>query len=83
MASLQHQDLDDRRVFCCIHQRTITLAGNQKLKIFGRLDCRSGRRMLKKNRIFFDNLESAIELGYRPCGHCMPDAYKKWKHETI
>lgn len=83
MAVAQHQDMDDRQVVRNIHQGIITLAGNKNLKIFGRLNCHSGRRMHKKNRIFFDNKASAIALGYRPCGHCMPEAYKKWKHETI
>ena len=41
-------------------------------KIFGRLDCKSGMRMKKSNRIFFHTLEDAILEGYRPCKNCKP-----------
>jgi len=57
----------------------ITFAGNLKLKIYGRLDCASGKRMKVQNRVFFSSENEAIDLGYRPCGHCMSGAYKKWK----
>ncbi len=41
-------------------------------KIFGRLDCKSGMRMKKENRVFFLNLEDAVSSGFRPCKNCMP-----------
>lgn len=41
-------------------------------KIYGRLDCKSGMRMLKKNRVFFLNREDAISCGYRTCKRCKP-----------
>lgn len=41
-------------------------------KIYGRLDCKSGLRMLKKNRVFFANRETAIACGYRACKNCKP-----------
>jgi methylphosphotriester-DNA--protein-cysteine methyltransferase len=41
-------------------------------KIFGRLDCRSGMRMKKENRVFFCSLEDAVLEGYRPCKKCRP-----------
>lgn len=41
-------------------------------KIFGRLDCKSGMRMKKENRVFFFNLEDAVLAGYRPCKKCWP-----------
>jgi len=49
-----------------------TLAGHKKLKIFGRLDCLSGMRMKKENRIFFHSMKDAIKQGYRPCKKCKP-----------
>lgn len=41
-------------------------------KIFGRLDCKSGMRMKKENRVFFHTLEDAVTEGYRPCQKCRP-----------
>lgn len=47
-------------------------AGNRPHKIFGRLDCKSGMRMKKENRVFFASLEDALKEGYRPCNCCKP-----------
>jgi len=41
-------------------------------KIFGRLDCKSGMRMKKENRVFFHTLKDAVNEGYRPCKKCKP-----------
>lgn len=65
-----------------------TLAGNRKLKIYGRLDCQSAKRWIEKgyyisNRVFFQNEGIAIAAGYRPCAKCMPDKYKEWKNDQI
>lgn len=62
------------------------LGGHRKLKIYGRLDCPSANRYVKKgqyvrNRVFFEDEDTAILAGFRPCGVCMPEAYKKWKEE--
>ena len=61
-----------------------TLGGNKRLKIYGKLDCRSALSWIKRgyyvqDRVFFLNEEVAIKAGYRPCGVCMPDEYKLWK----
>lgn len=57
----------------------IAFAGNINLKIYGTLNCSSGKRMKVQNRVFFRSETEAIEMGYRPCGHCMRTAYKRWK----
>ena len=57
----------------------INYGGNKKLKIFGKLNCKSGKRMKKENRVFFETIEEAKKLEYRPCGHCMKVEYSKWK----
>ncbi|SDF18649.1 Metal binding domain of Ada [Mucilaginibacter pineti] len=57
----------------------IQLAGNVKLKICGRLSCASGKRLKTENRVFFASETEAFETGYRPCGHCMKQAYQQWK----
>jgi len=47
-------------------------AGWKPGKIFGRLDCKSGMRMKKENRVFFLTWDDAIAAGYRPCKKCKP-----------
>lgn len=68
------------RQICRLRQKgLLTLGGNRRLKIYGLLSCRSGKRMLTNNRVFFSGEAEAKDLGYRPCGHCMPEAYRRWK----
>ena len=60
------------------------LGGHKKLKIYGRLDCPSALRHIAKGNyvkyiVFFADEETAIAAGYRPCGVCMKEEYKKWK----
>lgn len=62
-----------------IRRGEIVLAGNKRLKIYGRLRCASGKRMRKENRIFFKSEMEAIENGFRPCGHCMKTEFRAWK----
>jgi hypothetical protein len=62
-----------------LNSGTIKLAGNRKLKIYGTLNCSSGKRIKTENRLFFESETEAICAGYRPCGHCMKEAYQKWK----
>ncbi len=55
-------------------------AGNKTHKIFGRLDCKSGKRMDKENRVFFLDWVDAVKSGYKPCKKCKPkfwDTYPK------
>ncbi|MBP6022666.1 Ada metal-binding domain-containing protein [Ferruginibacter sp.] len=66
-----------------IRKKEIVLAGNRKLKIYGSLSCRSGKRMHNANRVFFESENSAVENEYRPCGHCMKEKYKNWKDGFI
>jgi methylphosphotriester-DNA--protein-cysteine methyltransferase len=80
---IAHINISDKELWRAIHQQIICFAGNNKLKIYGKLGCSSGKRMKKENRIFFQSEKEALDQGFRPCGHCMKDAYKKWKHELI
>lgn len=83
--SLKHIDLGksnferSRNLFLKIKLGEIALGGNLKLKIFGCLDCRAGKRMKMENRVFFQNAKEAISLGYRPCAVCMRSKYLIWK----
>lgn len=78
-----HSEIADDHLRSQIRSAEILFGGNKKLKIYGTLRCSSGKRMKKENRIFFSSESEAIEKGYRPCGHCMKDTYKKWKNETV
>ena len=58
-------------------------AGWKPGKIFGTLDCKSGMRMHKKNRVFFHSLADAVKQGYRPCKKCRPISeadFRRIKH---
>ncbi|EKU60720.1 metal-binding domain of Ada protein [Acinetobacter sp. WC-323] len=79
----RHLELTQTELHQKLKQQQIVFAGNAQLKIYGRLTCASGKRMLKNNRVFFLNEDEAIAQGYRPCGHCMRQAYKKLKDATI
>lgn len=61
-----------------------TMGGHRKLKIYGKLDCPSALCHIAKggyvqHRVFFANEAIAISAGYRPCGICMKEEYKRWK----
>ena len=75
----RHNDIDRQELRKEIKNRSIQYAGNSKLRIFGLLSCRSGKRMKNKNRVFFKTETEAIAAGFRPCGHCMRDQYRQWK----
>ncbi len=86
---IRHTELGDhpfkrsRQLKMLLDNNEITLAGNLKLKIFGTLNCTSGKRMKVQNRVFFTSADEATALGYRPCGHCIRDAYKQWKANSV
>ena len=61
-----------------IKSKQIQLGGNLRLRIYGTLSCSAGKRMKKQNRVFFKNETEAIDLGFRPCGHCLKEKYKEW-----
>ncbi|MEE1944035.1 Ada metal-binding domain-containing protein [Pedobacter sp. KR3-3] len=61
----------------------IKLAGNKKLKIYGLLSCASGKRMKSENRIFFQSVTEAVNLGYRPCARCLLRDYQNWKNGLV
>lgn len=80
---IQHSEISDCELRSIIRKRIIYFAGNKKMKIYGLLGCISGKRMKKENRLFFLSEKEAQQNGYRPCGHCIRDKYKKWKNGVI
>lgn len=73
----------NRKLVLLIRNKEIQLAGNKKLKIYGLLSCNAGKRMKISNRVFFKSLTEAVDLAYRPCGHCLRAEYKKWKYGSV
>ena len=68
-----------RELVHLIRNGEITLGGHRPGNVYGQLNCRAGKRMNAKNRVFFRNETEALDYGYRPCAVCMPMAYKAWK----
>ncbi len=78
---INHLVISDSYLHKKIKQRKICFGGNKKLNIYGTLYCSSGKRMKIENRVFFCSEKEAIRNGYRPCGHCMKEKYKRWKND--
>jgi methylphosphotriester-DNA--protein-cysteine methyltransferase len=79
----QHSQISSESLRSKIHSGKVRFGGNKKLKIFGLLSCRSGKRMKKENRVFFTDEKEALQNNYRPCGHCMREEYKRWKNNLF
>lgn len=80
---IEHNTLSESNIMKLVRNGSISHAGNAQLKIFGKLNCKSGKRMKKENRVFFKNRDEAFSLGFRPCGHCLNSEYKNWKNGII
>lgn len=83
MEMIKHLEIDDKELHQKIKRKEIFYAGNRNLKIYGTLDCKSGKRMKKENRVFFKSVAQAKKQGYRPCGNCLSADYKIWKNGLI
>ena len=83
LTMLHHKDISDKNLRKQIRKNEICFGGNEKLKIYGTLSCKSGKRMKKENRVFFISEKEALDKGYRPCGHCMKSEYQKWKDGAV
>ncbi|MBE7635467.1 metal-binding protein [Sneathiella sp. P13V-1] len=75
---MRHLEIQDAAFKAYIKAGDIQWGGHRKLKIYGRLDCWSGKKMKRENRVFFKSKEEAQSSGFRPCGHCMKKAYRQW-----
>ena len=75
---IKHSEISDAALRTKIHDLSVQFGGNSRLKIYGTLDCKSGKRMKRENRVFFEDENNAVKNGYRPCGHCMKEAYQEW-----
>ncbi len=77
----QHNEITQQKLHALIHNGEVQWGGNRNLKIYGLLNCTSGKRMKTANRVFFASEAEAQQAGYRPCGHCMKTAYLDWKQK--
>ena len=68
---MNHTDFDSFELHKLIRSGVVRFAGNKRLRIYGRLNCQSGKRMKIINRVFFSSAEDALAAGYRPCRKCM------------
>lgn len=68
---INHSDIGEFQLKSLIRAGHILFAGNRKLRIYGKLNCASGKRMLKDNRVFFATEAAALDAGYRACRKCM------------
>ena len=80
---VNHVDISNSQLFKKLLRKEIYFGGNKNLKIYGKLNCASGKRMKRENRVFFASEKEAVQNGFRPCGHCMKKEYKKWKDGFI
>ena len=79
---IRHAEIPDGVLRGRIRKKEINFGGNKKLKIYGLLSCASGKVMKRENRVFFISEKEAQEKGYRPCGHCMRNEFRKWKQDA-
>jgi hypothetical protein len=61
------------------------LGGHSGTRVYGRLDCPVALSLIRRGydvrrtRVFFADEATAIAAGYRPCGACMREQYRRWK----
>jgi len=75
---IKHIEISSPELRRQIKNGEICFAGNTRLKIYGILKCKSGKRMKKENRVFFRSETEALQNGYRPCAHCLNKKYRAW-----
>lgn len=78
-----HSEISDRELRSKIRRKEICFGGYKKAKIYGLLNCSSGKKMKAENRVFFKDETEALANGYRPCGHCMKEQYTVWKNRSV
>ena len=76
---IRHTAIDDEDMCRLILGGHIRYGGNRRLRIYGRLNCVSGKRMNRDTRVFFGDAAEARAAGFRPCGDCLRPAFQRWK----
>ena len=65
---IRHDAIDDADLRRLILVWAIRYGGNQRLGIYGRLDCASGRRMKRRTRVFFAVRMLPVLPAFAPVG---------------
>jgi methylphosphotriester-DNA--protein-cysteine methyltransferase len=78
-----HKNITSPLLQVQIRNGSVVFGRNHTLKIYGTLNCLSGKRMNKKNRVFFRSEEEARSNGFRACGHCLRTKYNVWKDGAV
>jgi hypothetical protein len=68
-----------RRLLMLIKSNQVSIGGHYKAKIYGTLNCTSGKHIKVIYRVFFADEQEALAAGFRPCGHCLREQYTAWK----
>ncbi len=76
---IRHASFSPAEIRKKIRKLEILLGGYMPHKIYGTLQCASGKRMKIQNRVFFESVREAEANGFRPCRNCMPVHYFDWK----
>ncbi len=64
-----------------------TLGGHRRTRVYGRLDCPVALSLIargfdvRRHRVFFADEATAVSAGYRPCGACLREEYRRWKNQ--
>jgi hypothetical protein len=75
-------DADGREV---LSETPGELGGHSGTRVYGRLDCPVALSLIRRGydvrrtRVFFADEATAAAAGYRPCGACMREEYRRWK----
>ena len=78
---IAHSEISAGDLRALIRSGSVRYGGNKTLKIYGTLHCKSGKKLMIKNRVFFPSEEAATRSGYRPCAHCLRSKYLEWKNK--
>ena len=62
---IRHEAIDDDDLRRLIITGHIRYGGNMRLRVYGRLDCSSGKRMKRSSRVFFGDAAEARRHGRR------------------
>ena len=59
--TIEHDGLSDAELRRRIRRKELVFGGNRTLKIYGTLNCKSGKRMKRENRMFFFSEKEALQ----------------------
>jgi hypothetical protein len=85
MTSLEHYRLVGPDGADLLSATPGTLGGHRRTRVYG-LDCPVALSLIargfdvRRHRVFFADEATAVSAGYRPCGACLREEYRRWKN---